>query len=212
MTKRLVLTSLLLATLLVLAGCASLRPVVIDDVRYIPVELWTGADWDGTRELRMRPVEITSGRNENRIISGPMPWRHPKTGAAMTVYERVKEKTGGTKRQLYAINDDGTGLGRVYDSRPGQEDRYFSGEVIFPLGPWSRGEERVFRYLEYTDEGPIERIATLKIRRLDFNHGGVPHSLKYDWKLHDASGELLFHERYVYSPGRGLVMFRDRME
>ena len=51
--------------LLVVTGCASLRPVVEDGVRFIPVELWTGADWDGTKQLRMTPVKTVGGKRES---------------------------------------------------------------------------------------------------------------------------------------------------
>lgn len=198
--------------LLVVTGCASLRPVVEDGVRFIPVELWTGADWDGTKQLRMTPVKTVGGKRESRVITGPVQWKHPHTGEMLTVYERTKGKQAGEKRQLYAITKDGSGLGRVYDARPGQADRHFSGEVIFPLGRWGRGEERTFRYVEYTDKGPAERVATLKIRRLDFTFKGVRHSLKFDWRLQDESGAVLFDERYVYSPGVGLVDFENRLK
>ncbi len=201
-----------LVTLLSIAGCASMQPVVENGVRYIPVELWTGTDWDGTKQLRMQPVTSTGGKRGTRTITGPTQWRHPKTGKVLTVYQRTKSKKSGEKKQLYAITGERSGLGRVFDSRPGESDRYFSGEVIFPLGPWKRGEERTFKFIEYTDRGPVDRVATIKIRRLDFKYKGTYHSLKFDWTLRDEKGEIVFYERYIYSPGAGLVSFKNRLE
>jgi hypothetical protein len=43
--------------------------------RYIPVELWTGADWDGTKELKMAPVNGTyRHRTSTYYIKGPTDW------------------------------------------------------------------------------------------------------------------------------------------
>ena len=64
-------------------------------------------------------------------------------------------------------------LGRVLDSRPGEKDRYFDGEAMFPLGMWKRGEQREFEYMEFTPSGPRKRVATIKIRRLDYTYKGV---------------------------------------
>jgi len=200
-----------LVTLFFITGCASMRPVVENGVRYIPVELWTGTEWDGTKQLRMPPVNIISGKRASRTITGPIQWKHPKTGKQLKVYQRTKSKRSGEKKQLYAIASNRSGLGRVFDARPGESDRYFSDEVIFPLGPWKRGEERTFNFVEYTDRGPVDRVATIKIRRLDFKYKGAYHSLKFDWTLRDEKGEIVFDERYIYSPGAGLVSFKNRL-
>ncbi len=182
-----------------------------NDSRFIPIELWAGADWDGDTDLRPRPLHAVTGSHDNRSVSGPKTWKHPATGETLPVYERVNRKRAGIKRQWWAMRADGAALGRVLDRRPGEADRLFSGEALFPLGRWHRGERRDFRYVEYTDAGPVERFATLRIRRLDFIREGRPHSLRYDWSLCDGAGAVLFDERYTYSPGLGLVAFSDRL-
>jgi hypothetical protein len=206
------LATLVLLTAFAVAGCATSPPVVKDGIRNIPIELWSGGEKSTVGSGTMPRVKVTSGKRGTRVISGPIRWRHPETGKSLFVYERTKSKKSGTKRQLYAINANGAGLGRVFDSRPGQEDRRFDGEVIFPLGPWERGEERAFDYVEYTDKGPVTLNATIKIRRLDFTYKGIKHSLKFDWIQRDTQGVVLFEERYVYSPGKGLVSFKNRLE
>lgn len=182
------------------------------DKRFIPVELWAGAEWDGKKEIRLVGLDTVTGKRKNRTIKGPMQWKHLHTGDTLSVYERINQKQAGVKRQLFALNEDKSGIGRVYDSRPGYPDRTFKGEVIFPLGYWNRGEQRDFRYIEYTAAGPLKRLATIKIRRLDYEYKGMSHSLKYDWILCDANGRVLFHENYIYSPGKSLVRFRDRLK
>ena len=44
--------------------------------RFIPVELWTGAPWDGTQEIRMAPAaELKFGKRGDQSIKGPSPLR-----------------------------------------------------------------------------------------------------------------------------------------
>ncbi len=74
-------------------------------------------------------AELKFGRRGDQSIKGPSAW------SGFQVYERMSRD----KLQRFAIRDDQTGLGRVYDSR------YASciGEVKFPLGPWKQGEVRL---------------------------------------------------------------------
>ena len=197
----------------VLSGCAGgdLNATnTAEESRFIPIELWAGTEWDGQTENNWPRLDAVTGKNSNRTVKGPISWSHPETGKQLKVYERVKERKRGTKRQLYTINSNGSVLGRVFDSRPGAQDRMFVNDAFFPIGWWKRGEERSFSLTEFTPAGPVERIATIKIRRLDYSYRNAPHSLKYDWILRDEGGRILFHENYVYSPGKSLVRFRDR--
>jgi hypothetical protein len=157
--------------------------------RFIPVELWTGSPWDGTPEIRMAPAALEFGRRGDKSINGPKMWN------GIEVYERVYRDS---KTQLFALRDDRTGLGRVYDSRA--RDLGCRGEVKFPLGRWKQGEVR-----EY--ELPCVRgIEPLKvtIEEIDFVHDGVPHSLRFHWLFRNGRGRGT-DMRYTYSPLRGLV-------
>ncbi len=203
---------LVLLSVILIAGCAAYPSNQTTDQRFIPIELWAGAKWDGTEEIVLSRLDVASGKNNKRHISGPTVWRHPNTGKNVLVYERTNKKKDGLKRQLFALNEAGTSLGRVYDSRPGSEDRFFKNEAMFPVGSWRRGEERTFEYLEFLHKGPVKRVATIKIRRLDYVYKGVPHSLKFDRIQRDENGEVMFHERFVYSPNKSLVRFIDRMK
>ena len=155
--------------------------------RFIPVELWTGAPWDGTQEIRMAPAALEFGSRGDKSIKGPTPWN------GIQVYERVNRD----KLQLFALREDRTGLGRVYDSR------YMScrGEVKFPLGRWKQGEVREYRL--DCDRGRQQPLR-VTIEETDFVYDGVPHSLRFHWLFMGGRGRGT-DMRYVYSPLRGLV-------
>ena len=156
-------------------------------MRFIPVELWTGAPWDGTQEIRMAPAVLEFGPRGDKSIKGPTTWH------GIQVYERLNRD----KLQLFAIRDDRTGLGRVFDSRYDT----CRGEVKFPLGRWQQGEVR-----EYRLDCPRGKPRPLKvtIEEIDFVYDGVPHSLRFHWLYMEGRGRGT-DMRYVYSPLRGLV-------
>jgi hypothetical protein len=201
MTAIATLAAVVMSRLLVAAGApnedssrrATQAPGTL--TRFIPVELWTGASWDGSRTLRLRPAKLTFGDRQDKRIVGPIPWRRPGTSRVIQVYER----RNGDKRQLFALSSRGDGLGRVFDSRYGRE---CVDEVKFPLGPWRQGERRVFQVS--CNGGRLRRSIALIIEEIDFVWAGVPHSLRFRWVVDDgrAPGTDM---RYVYSPGRGLV-------
>lgn len=156
--------------------------------RFIPVELWTGAPWDGTQEIRMAPAALQFGRRGDQSIKGPVQWN------GVLVYERL----GRDKLQRFALREDRTGLGRVYDSRnPGFACR---GEVKFPLGRWKQGEVREYQLDCTRGRRPLK----VTIEEIDFVHDGVPHSLRFHWLYLEGRGRGT-DMRYVYSPLRGLV-------
>ena len=159
--------------------------------RFIPVELWTGATWDGTQEIRMAPAALAVGKSG--YIKGPMVWN------GIEVYEKL---TRGDILQRFTLRDDRTGLGRVSDSR--SSSSACRGEVKFPLGRWKQGEVR-----EY--ELPCGRGRTLPLKvtieEIDHVYNGVPHSLRFHWLLNHGTGRGT-DMRYTYSPLRGLVHIR----
>jgi hypothetical protein len=164
--------------------------------RFIPVELWTGTEWDGRRDLRMTPADTVGGKRADRRIRGPVPWTRPGASEPIHVYERMD---GRGVEQLFTLSSRGDGLGRVYDSR---YSRDCIDEVKFPLGVWKEGEARTFRIP--CDYGSSHRTIRLTIEKLDFTFEGVPHSLQYHW-LVDGGRRPGTNMHYVYSPGRGLA-------
>lgn len=163
--------------------------------RFIPVELWSGAEWDGGRELRMSAAALSFGKTGNKSIRGPVAWKRPGTGEMLQVYER----DSGDKKQLFAITSRGDGLGRVFDSRYGRD---CIDEVKFPLGLWKDGETRVFDVS--CNGGRLQRKIRLTIEQIDFTFKGVAHSLKFHWIV-DSGKKDGTDMRYTYSPGLGLV-------
>jgi hypothetical protein len=197
---------LLVVPLVAFVGACAAQPKE-PDTREIGLDLWTGDP--AVAGVTLPQVRSVHG---SRTISGPIAWTHDKTGQALQVYERRNPEPEGVKVQYFERRADGQALGRVFDSRPGRGDRYFVNDAFFPLGTWARGESRDFQIIEYTEAGPQSRIATIKIRRLDFVFRDVPHSLRYDWILTDANGNVIYNERYVYSPGIGFAAFDDRLK
>jgi hypothetical protein len=158
--------------------------------RFIPVELWTAASWDGTQEIRMGPAAHVYGRRGDNYIKGPMVWN------GIEIYEKLSR---GDILQRFALREDRTGLGRVFDSR--SRSLGCRNEVKFPLGRWKQGEVR-----EY--ELPCDRGNNLPLKvtieEIDFVYDGVPHSLRFHWRLNNGNGRGT-DMRYTYSPLRGLV-------
>jgi hypothetical protein len=167
--------------------------------RFIPIELWTGGEWDGTRELRMTPANLAFGKRGEKRITGPVAWTRPGTGETIQVYQR--DNRG--KRQLFALSSRGDGLGRVFDSRYGRD---CVDEVKFPLGLWKEGETRGFAVS--CNNGALRRRIELTIERIDFVHEGVPHSLQFHWVVDGGQGRGT-NMHYIYSPGRGLTSLDD---
>lgn len=176
-------------TALLVAIAASAEPVS----RFIPVELWTGGIWNEAPSLRLPEVDVTFGKHDHKRIHGPLDWRRPDTGEPLKVYER----TNRGKTQLFALRSDGQGLGRVFDSR---RNRNCKDAIKFPLGLWKQGEVRQFTFTC----GKKTRHVTLTILEIDFNHDGVPHSLKYRW-VADGGTRRGTNNIYTYSPKLGNV-------
>jgi hypothetical protein len=144
--------------------------------RFIPVELC------------MAPAALAFGPRGDKSIKGPTTWN------GIQVYERLNRD----KLQRFAIRDDRTGLGRVFDSRYPQLG--CRGEVKFPLGRWQQGEVRAYQL----DCARGKRPLRVTIEEIDFVHDGVPHSLRFHWLFMEGRGRGT-DMRYVYSPLRGLV-------
>lgn len=172
--------------------------------RFIPVELWTGAQWDGGRDLAMKSVDATYNHRKTVFhIKGPLEWKHPVTGDTYTVYDRLNAGAGD-KKQLFTINPEKSGLGRVYDARVQFGLRTFSGGLKFPLGVWKEGETRVYTYRHFAETRETKRTETLTLRHIDFAHDGAQHCIDFDWKLTEGD-KVLDRNNYIYCPGRSMV-------
>lgn len=176
--------------------------------RFIPVELWTGADWDGQKILKTVPVDGTyRHRTSTYYIKGPTDWRHPKTGETFVVYERLNpgRTKDDDKLQLFTINEDKTGLSRLFDGRPGRDTRTYSGGLKFPLGLWTEGEPKSFVYNVW-DANETARAETITIKQINFAYQGTPYCLEIYWTATDRSGRKAYdRQTYIYCPGKSMV-------
>jgi hypothetical protein len=155
--------------------------------RFIPPELYSGAPWNGSRELVLRPMNVTHKplipHDHPPIqISGPFPW---KDDPEIQVIERTRiSLRNGSVTQIFAINERGDGLGRLSDRRAGRVRAQMAECFKFPIGVWSQGEERSCREL------------TIRILELDFTFQGMKHALKFRWNDEGT---------YIFVPERGMV-------
>lgn len=174
--------------------------------RYIPVELWAGAEWDGKKELKMPKVDGTyRHRKATYQIKGPMEWEHPTMGRKFLVYERINPGKDGTKWQLFTINEDQNGLGRLYDGRPGRDGRLSSGGLKFPLALWKEGETRKFTYQVWQSK-EAERVESITIQQINFVFEGNWHCLEFYWAATSRSGGTIYdRQTYIYCPGKSMV-------
>ena len=179
----------------------------ITQTRFVPMQLIVPGAWDGTHRIDL-PI-ATKFDAEGTVWTGPEEWRNPYTGQLLTVYDRRRtNRREGSVEQKMAIRSDGSAIGRVYDSRFG--GLVCDQEAKFPLGVWKEGEVRTFEYVCLTTRGGRvvgqRRTVRITIEELDYQYGGVPHSLRFAWRFADAdSGEVLDHRTYVFAPGRGLA-------
>lgn len=174
--------------------------------RFIPVELWTGGEWDGTKELKMSNAETRFGDRLNKDIKGPREWKHPVTGETLVVYERTNQERDGVKSQLFAMNEEKTGLGRVYDSRTEFGVRTFSGGLKFPLGYWKQGETKQVVETRYEGSRVESRIESIKITQLDFTYQEMSHCLEFEWIYKESRrAKIIDHQTYTYCPNKGMV-------
>jgi hypothetical protein len=210
-TSRLVMIGALVAVLATIHVSASDQSVwdrsfdAATKQRFIPVELWTGAEWDGAKEVKMSSAELRFGDRDQKKIKGPMEWKHPNTGETLLVYERTNQEKTGVKIEYFALNEAKNGLGRVYDSRKDLGVRTFSGGLKFPWGAWKEGETRQFAEKRYERSRIETRTEAITITNLDFMYLGAPHCLEFEWLYRDGGGKTVDHQTYTYCPNRGMV-------
>jgi len=130
----------------------------------------------------------------------------PRPGQTHFVYERINPDRGGPKWQIFAINDDRTGLGRLYDGRPNRDTRTSSGGLKFPLGLWKQGESKKLEYKIYEGARDSSRVESITIKQIDFALGNDAHCLEFYWTVTDGSEKKLYdHHTYAYCPGKSMV-------
>ena len=168
--------------------------------RFIPLELFTGAEIRSDNEIKFTKANLVFGDKKRKKITGPEDWEHPNTGEKLKVYKRTRKGKSDLKTQLFTITNDGQCIGRVWDSRRG--GRVIKNGCKFPLGVWKKGETRTF----LGSSGGKPRKIELKILKLGKKQKD---SVKFNWKLYDGSGKLMDNNDYTFSPGKAMSGLKD---
>ena len=177
--------------------------------RFIPIELFTGAKWDGKHELTLKTVSTTacakvSGRKracDNYYITGPFKTATNNTkiewvGNEIPYYLRTySTPRGGDVESFFTINNSRDGLVRIYDKRKQWGARTYDGlGSKFPLGYWKQGEVRT-----YNSKRPT------RIEIIELN--GPNHCLTFRWVI--GQGKRRNQDNiYTFCPDRGFTNFR----
>ena len=181
--------------------CLSFYSFAYGGERFIPLELFTGAEIRSDNEIKFTKANLVFGDKKRKKITGPEDWEHPNTGEKLKVYKRTRKGKSGLKTQLFTITNDGQCIGRVWDSRRG--GRVIKNGCKFPLGVWKEGETRTF----LGSSGGKTRKIELKILKLGKKQKD---SVKFNWKLYDGSGKLMDNNDYTFSPGKAMSKLNDK--
>ena len=180
--------------------CLSFYSFAYGGERFIPLELFTGAEIRSDNEIKFTKANLVFGDKKRKKITGPEDWEHPNTGEKLKVYKRTRKGKSDLKTQLFTITNDGQCIGRVWDSRRG--GRVIKNGCKFPLGVWKEGETRTF----LGSSGGKTRKIELKILKLGKKQKD---SIKFNWKLYDGSGKLMDNNDYTFSPGKAMSGLKD---
>jgi len=173
--------------------------------RFIPVELFTGGQWDGEHELILKEVSTTactsvSGRQrpcDNIYLTGPFKTEKNNTkikwaGNELSYYRRTFSIRGGEVESFFTINNSRDGLVRIYDKRKQWGARTYNGlGSKFPLGYWKQGEVRTYA---------SDRPTSIEIIELD----GPNHCLTFRWIVGSGKGRNS-DNNYTFCPDRGFT-------
>ena len=172
--------------------------------RFIPVELFTGAKWDGKHELKLREVSTSTCASYNGRpcgnfnITGPFKTESNDTkiewaGDEVSYYRRTFTiPHRGEVVSFFTINNSKDGLVRIYDKREQWGTRTYNGlGSKFPLGYWKQGEVRTY---------PSRRPTRIEIIELD----GPDHCLTFRWVI-GLGKKRNQDNNYTFCPDRGLT-------
>ncbi len=173
--------------------------------RFIPVELFTGGEWDGKHELILKEVSTTacasvSGRErpcDNIYVTGPFKTEINNTkiewaGEEVSYYRRTFSIRGGEVESFFTINNSKDGLVRIYDKRKQWGARTYNGlGSKFPLGYWKQGEVRSYN---------SRRPTRIEIIELD----GPNHCLTFRWVI-GLGKKRNQDNNYTFCPNRGFT-------
>ncbi|MCS5590268.1 MAG: hypothetical protein NZ824_09915 [Candidatus Thioglobus sp.] len=161
-----------------------------NDSFFIPVELWTGGEWDGQKHLNINPIDKTF--MGNKIITGPLKWHHPYLDKDIVVYKRVNK----SKVQLFKVYSNA--IARVYDSR---KNRYFDLGAKFPVGSdWKIDKTKSFEQFQWKKGRKGVRDLSIRINSITFNSDSILKKIDYTFYVNQKPDH-----RYEYRPNIGMT-------
>ena len=177
--------------------------------RFIPVELFTGANWNGKHQLNLNEVSTTAcytviGRNrpcDQVELSGPFLTEANNTkiewvGDKVPYYIRKFRIRGEQVESHFTINNSRDGLVRIFDKRKKWGTRTYDGlGSKFPLGYWKQGEVRTY---------PSKRPTRIEIVELN----GPDHCLTFRWVVGDGLKRNQ-DNNYTFCPNRGFTAYKS---
>lgn len=165
--------------------------------RFIPVELLAGLPLPEAQVLHFGEVDRTfpfidvlpdgTLGSGDVTLKGPMKWVGYR-GIEFEVYERKVPRS----HERFALTEDKTAIGRVYDQRFGNAFN----EGKFPVGTWQQGQKRSYDTLY----GTRSAVSSVEIEKLACTYDGVAGALQYRWRTNNG-----VDYGYIYAPGRGVV-------
>ena len=170
--------------------------------RFIPVELFTGANWDGEHELKLKEASTSACASssdrpcDNYYITGPFKTQKNNTKIEwaddqITYYKRTfSTRRMGQVESFFTINNSKDGLVRIYDKRKQWGARTYSGlGSKFPLGYWKQGEARTYN----------SKMAT-RIEIIELT--GPNNCLTFRWVIGKGDRKNM-DNNYTFCPDRG---------
>ena len=154
--------------------------------RFIPVELFTGAKWDGKNVLTLNTPSNSWQSSDYRVnvVTPAKSIVHDRT-----VIKRDRTRSSGRVYQEFEINKNKDGLTMTYQNRRGRIG-YDITASKFPIGWWKLGQTKKY------DDG----MAQTEVSILDLDTAG--HGIEIEWKTNFSEGG---HYIYRYLPERGNV-------
>ena len=169
--------------------------------RFIPLELWSGGEITGSKNIAFPKTNFRFGYKGKHRIKGPIDWKNPRTGETVKVYDRNRfsKKSGKVISQLWTVTNNNQCMGRVFDSR---RDKIIKNGCKFPLGLWKEGESRSFTSDYYdSSRGSYQRVKTIKILQLGKDEKSC---LKFRWIM-TQNRSTIDDNTYEYCYREGLV-------
>jgi hypothetical protein len=182
--------------------------------RFLPVDLFTGTDWNGEKSITFPVVDRTypwtySYRDDEETVvfesttslKGPVDWTSPLSGKAYKVYDRVVRNARGEVAERMTVIADGTALGRVTDERLARKGGEFQDEGKYPVGTWKQGEQKTFDRTVLFSGKSVASPTSIEIEKLSCVFDGVAGSVQIRWN--DPDQKISFS--YIFAPGRGMA-------